>query len=424
MSVPPPISPVVVAPTYNNATTVVQVLDGARRLGLPIIVINDGSTDNTPVVLEAWRSALPQPAVVTLLAHPRNRGKAAALRTGFEAAASAGHTHAVTLDTDGQLDPAQIPDLLAVARRHPDALVVGARDERQRDYPALSRLGRRASNLLVRLESGVRVRDSQCGLRVYPLALLRALRCRAGRYAFETEVITRAGWAGCPVLDVPVACRYAGLPGGRRVSHFRPLVDSLRAVALHARLMLRALLPWPRHARWPAQSQDAPRGPRPSLWRRGIEWCNPLRAWRQLRHEPAARAELAAGLAVGTFIANLPLYGLQTVAGLYAARRLHLHPASVVLGTQLSVPPLGPLLVAAGIATGHLLLHGSVPALADFDPTTRGIGPVLRSALLEWVLGGLLLGFVCAVATFVIAACLFKFVGARRPSELPALPAQ
>ena len=79
---------------------------------------------------------------VTVVTHNRNRGKAAALKTGFAAAAEAGFTHAITIDTDGQLDPEQIPELLAAARENPSALVVGCRDDGKADYPARSRLGR------------------------------------------------------------------------------------------------------------------------------------------------------------------------------------------------------------------------------------------------------------------------------------------
>jgi hypothetical protein len=165
-------------------------------------------------------------------------------------------------------------------------------------------------------------------MRVYPLGLVRAIRASAGRYGFETEIVTRAGWAGCPVVEVPVACRY--LPAGERVSHLRPLRDTLRAVGMHARLLARALLPWP-HPKWPAARAEAPAGdgaaaPKRSLHRRLIDWLNPRDAWRQARRDRVSREAFAAGLAVGAFIGNLPTYGVHAFLGLYAARRLHLHP--------------------------------------------------------------------------------------------------
>lgn len=409
----PAFAPVVVAPTYNNAATLDDILARTRALGLPVIVVNDGSTDGTAEVLATarWRND-PDVAVVT---HPRNRGKAAALMTAFAAAAEAGFTHAATLDTDGQLDPEQIPALLALSRSHPQALVIGRRDETIEGYPSKNRLGRRLSNLFVWMESGVRVSDSQCGLRVYPVEFVRAAGCRSGRYGFETEIITRAGWARRAILESPVRCRY--FPGEKAVSHFRPWRDSLRAIAMHGRLLLRALVPMGRGTT--ARPQAA--GGSAWSWRRLLEWVSPVAAWRQLRADEAGRETAAAGLAVGAFIANLPAYGLQTVLSLYFAKRLHLHPLAVVAGSQLSTPPVGPVLIALAVAVGHALLHGRLPALADYGPRIAqgGIWPVVGAFLLEWVVGALIVGLFCAVVTFSIATRLFRLAAApTRPVEL------
>src|SRR5688572_9527815 len=137
MRLPAPFAPVVVAPTYNNRNTLEDIMGRVRAQGLPLIVVNDGSTDDTAGLLASARWA--NAPGVTVLTHPRNRGKAAALRTAFDAAAAAGFTHAATMDTDGQLDPEQIPDLLSLARAQPQALVIGRRDENTKGYPARSR---------------------------------------------------------------------------------------------------------------------------------------------------------------------------------------------------------------------------------------------------------------------------------------------
>jgi glycosyltransferase involved in cell wall biosynthesis len=403
-----PFAAVVVAPTHDNDATLADVVRRVRAQGLPLIVVNDGSTDDTAAVLSLLRDADPG---VTVLTHPRNRGKAAALMTGFAAAGGAGYTHAVTIDTDGQLDPEQIPSLLSIARRSPHALVIGQRDENIDGYPSRSRIGRRVSNLFVWMQSGVRVSDSQCGFRVYPLSLLRAVRCRAGRYGFETEIITRAGWAGVPVVGATVRCHY--FPREKAVSHFRPFLDSFRSVPMHFRLMVRALVPVP-HRR---TTKAAGKG----LWRRLIDWLNPMPALRQLREDDVSRANAAAGLAMGAFIANLPAYGFQTAVSLYAAKRFHLHPVSVVLGSHLSTPPVGPVLVAAAIGLGHMLLHGEFPTLASYDVRHTGVWPLLRASFVEWMVGGFILGLFSAWVTYLSARWLFKF--AARAPENPPLPA-
>jgi glycosyltransferase involved in cell wall biosynthesis len=408
--------PVVIAPTYNNARTLRGVLDRVRALGLPVIVVNDGATDATGEVLAAWAAGVGEG--VWVLAHAVNRGKAAALRTGFRAAAEMGYTHAATIDTDGQLDPEQIPALLALAERERHALVVGYRDDTADDYPARSRVGRRVSNLLVLMESGVRVQDSQCGLRVYPMGLVNTVECSAGRFGFETEIITRAGWAGCGIAESPVRCRY--FPPGERVSHFRPWVDSLRGVGMHVRLLGRALTPWP-HRRWPESRNVVEHKKSGHLWDGLVEWLNPARAWRQLRGGEFGRMELATGVAIGIFIANLPLYGVQTLLALYAARRLHLHPLPVVAGSQVSTPPVGVAMVVAAIYTGHVVLHGSPPSVSEFDVGRLGLMHVGGPLLAEWVVGALLVGLAMAVAGFVVTSALFRFV---QPSSEPVVEAE
>jgi uncharacterized protein (DUF2062 family) len=411
--------PAVVAPTYNNAATLVGVLARVRATapGVPVVVVNDGSTDGTADLLRAWADGR---AGVTVVTHGRNRGKAAALHSGFDACRAAGLTHAVTIDTDGQLDPEQIPDLLEPARDNPAALVIGNRDDRAPDYPSRSRAGRRVSNLLIRIESGVRVEDSQCGFRVYPLGLVGAIHARAGRYGFEAEIVTRAGWAGCPVLHMPVRCRY--LPAGERVSHFRPWVDSLRGAAMHLRLVGRALLPWP-HKKWPPRPAR-PHDARP-LWRRLLKWVSPVEAWRQLRRDRVGRAELSTGLAVGAFIANLPLYGVQTLFSVYAAKKLHLHPLAVVLGSQLSMPPVGPLLVIAGICVGHAVLHGSLPTPESYNVSDimhmnfHAFHMLFRAMFFEWLLGGVILGVAAGAATFGVASLVFKLLARAAHADAP-----
>jgi uncharacterized protein (DUF2062 family) len=399
--------PVVIAPTYNNAGTLVDVLDRVRAQGLHAIVVNDGSSDATARLL-ADRQAGPLGTSLTVVTHRRNRGKGTALKTGFAAAARAGYTHAVTIDTDGQLDPEEIPLLLAAARRSPTALILGWRDPDGPGYPAKSLVGRRVANAFVRLESGVRVDDSQCGFRVYPLGLLQAVGCCMDHYGFETEIITRAGWAGCRVEEVPVTCRY--LPRDQRVSHFLPFRDTCRAVLMHFYLLSRALAPFPKHPRWPAENAATHATVKEPITARLWRWFSPRKAWHQLRESRVGRTDMAAGLAAGVFIANLPAYGFQSLLSLYAARRLKLHPLPVLLGSHASTPPVGPALVAAAVAVGHFVLHGSLPAAADFDPRHGGWASILGPILVEWLLGGVLLGAVLAIVTFGLVATAMRLL--------------
>ncbi len=268
------IQPIVIAPTYNNARMLAAVMDHIAAQGLPVLVVNDGSTDDTENILQRWVANASGGALRQVVTHPANRGKADALRTGFATAIEQGFTHAITIDTDGQLDPAQIADLLAAANASPEALIVGDRDQTASDYPSKSRAGRRISNLMVRIESGLDVSDSQCGYRVYPLGRLANLSCHVGRYGYETEILTRFAWAGGEMRHVPVRCIY-DVPGGR-ISHLHPRNDTLRGIAMHAWLLVRSLLPIG------VKRIDAP-SPRPT----GTIWHRAMRKLRPTRGTPA-----------------------------------------------------------------------------------------------------------------------------------------
>lgn len=359
-------------PTYNNASTLEGIVGRTLAQGLPVIVVNDGSLDATAALLV---NLAERHAELTVLTHPQNKGKADAMLTGFAHVTGEGLTHVVTIDTDGQLDPEQVPDLLTASAKDHGALVVGARSIAHiPGYPFKSRLGRALSNLAIRLESGARVEDSQCGFRIYPVALVNRLAVRSRRYGYEAEVITRAAWAGAAIVNVPITSRY--FAGAARVSHFK-WRDSWQGMCLHARLLARGFL----------------------------RWISPVDLWRQARSLEKGRG-VAKGLAVGVFIGNLPLYGLHTVLSLYTAKRLRLHPLTVVTGSLISTPPLGPLLIAAAIWLGHLMLHGSAPRLLDFQPNGEGYLQLLARVTLEWITGGLALGLALACVTFLMFSAL------------------
>ncbi len=225
----------VVLPTFNNRSTLRRVAEQALETGSPVLVVNDGSTDDGPDTLDG----LP----VERLDFERNQGKGAAIQAGAQWAAERGFSHIVTLDADGQHEPSEIPRLIEAARLEPQSIILGMRDFAHSTAPGSSRFGRAFSNFWVRVCSGHRVGDSQSGFRVYPLEALERLGCRTKRYNFEIEVLVRGLWAGLRVVDVPVSVRY--FAGQERVSHFRPWVDNARISWTYAGLCLRHFLPWP-----------------------------------------------------------------------------------------------------------------------------------------------------------------------------------
>jgi len=209
---------VVLIPVYNNAATVGDVVRTCLEITRDVVAVADGSTDGSD---EAARAAGAE--VVRI---PVNGGKGAAIRRGLEAAHDAGFTHAAVIDADGQHPPEELRRLLAAASEDEARIWIGVRRMHQDATPAASRRGRAISNFWTTLNGWRRCRDVQCGLRVYPVEAVRALRCREPRFAFEMEVLVRASWAGVRLGHLDVDVRYPS--AGERVTHFDMRRDNLR----------------------------------------------------------------------------------------------------------------------------------------------------------------------------------------------------
>jgi hypothetical protein len=206
---------VVAIPAFNEARTVGEVVEAARRHA-PVLVIDDGSTDGTAAIARA--------AGASVVRHDARRGKGAALVTALTTAREGGATRLVTLDADGQHDPGDIPALLAASRATPHAIIIGSR--LGDDHVALPR-GRAAAiqitGFWLNWIAGTPVADTQSGFRVYPIALFDEARRRGGRFVFETEVLVEALRRGWQVREVPIRV----VPYATRASRFHPVTDGL-----------------------------------------------------------------------------------------------------------------------------------------------------------------------------------------------------
>lgn len=219
----------VLIPTYNNARTLQDVIESVLKHTSRIVVVNDGSTDETKNILEKF----PAIHVVSL---PENKGKGNALRTGFSAAVEKGYERVITIDSDGQHFAEDIPFFFEKLRENPDALIVGARNMNADSIPGKSSFGYRVSNFWFRFETGIALPDTQSGFRLYPVRQLQGLNFFTTKYEFEIEVLVRAAWSGIPVVSVPIRVFYA--QGKDRVTHFRPFTDFTRVGLLHVWLVI------------------------------------------------------------------------------------------------------------------------------------------------------------------------------------------
>ena len=226
-------------PTYNNADTLSDVLSRTAKFIQDIIVVVDGSTDSTREVLK--NSDIP----LTIIDLPVNRGKGYALKTGLKKAKEMGFTQALTLDSDGQHLPEDIPLLLEAGRKQPDAFVIGSRNIEAENMPGKSTFANKFSNFWFAVQTGLRLNDTQTGMRIYPLQRLHGLGFLTSRYEAELELLVFAAWAGESIVSVPIHVYYP--PAEKRVSHFRPAYDFTRISILNTLLCVLAFVyGWPR----------------------------------------------------------------------------------------------------------------------------------------------------------------------------------
>jgi uncharacterized protein (DUF2062 family) len=347
-----------------------------------VLVIDDGSTDNGGQCL----SDLP----LAVIRHTKNQGKGAAILTAAQFAREHGYTHILTLDADGQHDPADIGTMLQVLKDDPRAIVVGKRDFDQESIPGGSRFGRSFSNFWLRLQTGKSLGDTQSGFRIYPLYVLEGLNLWTSRYNFEIEVLVRAAWAGVPLVDAPISVYYP--PGNERVSHFRGFMDNWRLTLLNTHLTGRSIVPWPHRKLIESDEGEIK-----------VSVFQPIRSLRLLLSENTSPQQLAAAAFVGVFLGALPIIFAHTIAILFAAGFLRLNKVAAVAASQLCMPPLVPALC---IELGYYMRHGSW--LTEFNLETLGYQGLQR--LWEWLLGSLVLapalGILVAGIVYLLALSL------------------
>lgn len=220
----------IIIPVYNHGEQVGEVVRQSLTLGLPVFVVDDGSTDSTYQVIEAISG-------INILRHPVNMGKGAAILTGLSAAAQKKCNWAITIDGDGQHNPLDATGLLQAVKEGERCIVIGKRQgmEDLANVPWTSTFGRKFSNFWVWVSGGPMVEDSQSGFRLYPLAEVLQLDVESRRYQFEVEILVKARQWGIKTKEAPVSVVYQAK--GVRVSHFRPWRDFWRNSACFSRLI-------------------------------------------------------------------------------------------------------------------------------------------------------------------------------------------
>jgi uncharacterized protein (DUF2062 family) len=364
----------IVIPVFNNPGTVRDVVVRALAVHDRVTVVDDGS--DTPVA--DILAGLP----IHIVRHGKNRGKGVAILTGALEAGRMGMTHIVTIDADGQHDPADFMRFLPLMAENPHAIIVGKRHFEATETPGLSVFGRSFSNFWMRLQTGLSVGDTQSGFRAYPLGVLDRLNLRERHYSFEVEVLVKAAWAGVRIMETDVSVYYP--PADERVSHFRGFLDNLRISILNTKLTMLSVVPMPhRKIRFDDNSAQT------------ITVLHPLRSLRTLLTENTTPEKLAAAGALGVFLGALPLIACHTIVIILIIGFLRFNKVVALAASQLCMPPFMPALC---IETGYFMRNGRF--LTNISLETVGYQALQR--FYEWAIGSILLGPVTGLLVGVI----------------------
>ncbi len=229
-------------PHYNHERQFIEFLPRLVESGLPILVIDDGSEAASFKQVARCAEQFPQ---VHLFRHAQNRGKGAAVKTGFVHAAQLGYTHAIQIDADGQHRVEDLKPFIHVSKKLPHAMICG-RPVFDDSAPKARVYGRKVTDFWVALETlSLEVKDSLCGYRIYPLREMERLLDRhfvGSRMDFDTDIIVKSSWQGIELCFMDTEVIYPE----QSVSHFKYLRDNLLLIGLHTRLMLGMLWrsPW------------------------------------------------------------------------------------------------------------------------------------------------------------------------------------
>lgn len=365
----------IILPTYNNAKTILQVIHQSLAQTSHVIVVNDGSTDETLDLIQGQ--------AVKLVSYERNKGKGFALRKGFEFAIQQGYRYAITIDTDGQHFPEDCVVFLNLLIDQPEALMIGARNLNHENVPGKSSFGNKFSNFWFRLETGVSMPDTQSGFRLYPIYRYKHKRFFTRKYEFEIEVIVRSSWMGIPVLAVPIQVYYPKQE--ERISHFRPFKDFFRISVLNSVLVIIALLF--------IKPRDILIKP---LQKKGF-W----KGLRELLFNPNESSVVrASSVGFGVFMGIVPIWGFQLLVGIPLAIMMKMNKTLFIVAANISIFP--PIIWAASLATGKLIFRNPNWKI-DFHHLQWD--QVVQTGK-EFFVGGTVLAVVGGMVAFVVSYLL------------------
>jgi glycosyltransferase involved in cell wall biosynthesis len=373
----------VLIPTYNNQNTLRRVIDGVLNYanGLDIIVINDGSSDDTPKILSTYGQR------IHVLENDRNQGKGYSLKRGFHEAIRMGYENAISIDSDGQHLPSDIPVFIAAAMANPGFLIMGARDMGQEGVPGKSSFGNKFSNFWFKFETGITLPDTQTGFRLYPLNPIKHLWLFTTKFETEIEVIVKLAWKDVGIVSVPIHVIY---DENERVTHFRPFRDFTRISILNTYLVVLTLLYY--------------------LPKRLISTIRDKGLWQIIKKEALKHEETnfskAVSIGFGFFMGIVPIWGFQLLIGIPISVYFKMNKVLFLTAANISLPPLIPFVIFGSYKFGGLFYQNGVQLGSISELTLDSI----HLNFVQYILGGTLLALIAGLTGFGTSYLILRFL--------------
>jgi|SRR5690554_3227621 len=372
----------VIIPTYNNHKTLQGVVEGVLEYTDQLILVNDGFTDGTLEVLAKF----PQILKIDI---PKNRGKGNALRQGFEMAVDLGYDFAITLDSDGQHFPEDIPSFITALENeeNKNVLFIGARNMAQEGVPRKSSFGNKFSNFWFWVETGIRLTDTQSGFRMYPLGAMKDLKFHTNKFEFEIETIVKSAWAGIEVKNIPVRVHY---DMEDRISHFRPFRDFTRISILNTWFVFLAFF------------YIKPRNLYRRLKKKGFKRF----LFEDLLGSEDSNEKKAFSIALGVFIGLSPLWGFHTISVIFLALLFKLNKVIAFAFSNVSLPPFIPFIIFFSLKLGSWMIGESfVLSFSEIDPSME-----LVKYLKSYIIGSFMLSVIGAFSIGILSYLFLNII--------------
>jgi glycosyltransferase involved in cell wall biosynthesis len=213
----------ILIPSFNEGSRICSVIKKCFIYDMDLVIINDGSTDNTAEILKEFEAQ--RNKKITIITHPINKGKGEALKTGFDFVVKNSYSGVITIDADDQHDVGEISDFLNEIHENNPDLIVGSRFSNTRGMPFIRRFVNYFTSWIISNIAGKKIEDVQSGYRFIRTDVLKSIKLETKNFDTEPEILLKAGWLNYIITNIPIKTIYHQ---DECKSHVNPVKDTIK----------------------------------------------------------------------------------------------------------------------------------------------------------------------------------------------------